>query len=50
MDFMLALPPDHEGLDCALLVACKFLKELIIVTGNKRWTAPQWAEKLLDKL
>ena len=51
LDFILALPvsvPDR--FDCALPVTDKFTKAVTIIPGNSKWTGPQWAVALLDRL
>ena len=39
-----------EGLDCSILVTCKFSKRYTFVSGKTTWTVAQWAAALIERL
>lgn len=50
LDFILALPPSHSGMDNLMTVTCKFSKRVILIPGRSTWSASQWAAALLQRL
>ena len=50
MNFILTLFKSRNDFDCAMSIICKFIKNIIVISDNVKWTANQWVNVLLDKL
>lgn len=50
IDFILALPQSHTGLDSIMSVTCKFSKRVSLVPGKNTWAANDWSDALLERL
>ena len=51
IDFILSLPPAvMKGYDIAILITCKFIKRVTIVSRKSIWKARDWAKLLLNQL